>query len=267
MDPLFMARVILSFLIAGSWIALVTLLAERLGSRLGGLFANLPSNVLISLIFIAVSKDIPFVTAMMPAVPVGMLIDTAFLIVLVVFLKSGLAAGLVMSLGSWLLLALLAGLLPSSNLWLNVGVYIAGALAIFLAAEKWLRIPSAPGSGKRYTVSQIVLRAVFAGTIVAGVVLVSHFVPPYFTGIISTFPAVLLSTMVILVKNRGTDFARATGKILILSSSNIVVYGVAVYYTFPAFGIIFGTLISFIIAFLFILLLRPLTGYLAKKNV
>lgn len=38
MDALFISRVVLSFFIAGSWIALVTLLAERLGSRLGGLF-------------------------------------------------------------------------------------------------------------------------------------------------------------------------------------------------------------------------------------
>jgi uncharacterized membrane protein (GlpM family) len=108
------------------------------------------------------------------------------------------------------------------------------------------------------------MRAVFAGGIVAAVVLISGFAPPYLTGIISTFPAVLLSTMVILVRNQGIGFARATGKILVLSSSNIVVYAIAVYYAFPAFGIIIGTVVAFCVAFVWILMLRPVTGYLAR---
>jgi hypothetical protein len=219
MDALFISRVVLSFFIAGSWIALVTLLAERLGSRLGGLFTNLPSNILISLIFIAVSKDISFVIGMMPAVPIGMLINTVFLLVMVFFI-----------------------------------------------AEKRMRIIAVPGSGKRYTPVQMVIRAVFAGAIVAGVVLVSHFVPPYLTGIISTFPAVLFSTMVILYLSQGAAFARATGKVMLLSSSNIVVYGVSVYYTFPAFGIAVGTLVSLFFSLLWVLLLSPFMVILSKTN-
>jgi hypothetical protein len=267
MDALFVARVVLSFLVAGLWIAVVTLLAERLGSRLGGLFSNLPSNILISLIFIAISKDIPFVTGMMPAVPVGLLIDTVFLLVMILFMKYGLAACMAASLSSWLLLAWIAGMIPSPRLGLSTGIYFAGSLVLYLVAEKGMRILPVPGSGKQYTLLQIATRAGLAGTIVASVVLISHFLPPYLTGIISTFPAVLLSTMVILYVNQGKEFARSTGKILILSSSNIVVYAVAVNYTFPAFGIAAGTVISFLVAFGWIILLRPLTGYLEKTTV
>ena len=78
----------------------------------------------------------------------------------------------------------------------------------------------------------MVIRAAFAGGIVGGVVLISHFVPAYLTGIVSAFPAVLFSSMVILAVNQGKTFAQATGKVMILSSSNIVVYALGVYFTF-----------------------------------
>jgi hypothetical protein len=195
-----------------------------------------------------------------------MLINTVFLLVMVIFMKVGLAISLVLSLGSWLLLAWFASLVPSSHLWLNVVIYLAGSLVLFFIAEKRMRIIAVPGSGKRYTPVQMVIRAVFAGAIVAGVVLVSHFVPPYLTGIISTFPAVLFSTMVILYLSQGAAFARATGKVMLLSSSNIVVYGVSVYYTFPAFGIAVGTLVSLFFSLLWVLLLSPFMVILSKTN-
>jgi len=81
----------------------------------------------------------------------------------------------------------------------------------------------------------------------------------------STFPAVLLSTMVILIINQGIPFARATGKILILSSSNIIVYGIVVYFTFPALGIALGTAVSFAASLIWVLALRPVSDLLSKK--
>ncbi len=264
MDSWFLSRVVLSFLVAGFWIALVTLLAERLGSRLGGLFTNLPSNILISLIFIASANGIPFVVGMTPAIPVGMLIDTVFLVVLMVFLKYGLWQSLSASLAIWVLLAWVANRFPLYGLWSSVLLYAAGTGILFLVAEKGMHIPAVAGSGKRYSASQVALRAMLAGGIVSGVVLASHFVPPYLTGIISTFPAVLLSTMLILTLNRGAAFARATGKILILSSSNIIIYGLAVYITFPAYGIALGTLFSFLVALAWVLLLMPVTEVISR---
>jgi hypothetical protein len=64
--------------------------------------------------------------------------------------------------------------------------------------------------------------------------------------------------MIILMLNQSRDFARATGKILVLSSSNIVVYGVGIYFTYPEFGIIVGTILSFILAVGWVWLLHPL---------
>jgi len=66
--------------------------------------------------------------------------------------------------------------------------------------------------------------------------------------------------MVILAVNQGKAFARATGKIMILSASNIVIYALSVYFTYPSLGIVWGTIISFSMAFLWVALMRPVIG-------
>ena len=257
MDPLFAARIVLSFFIAGGWIALVTLMAERLGSRLGGLFANLPSNILISLIFIAITQGVDFVKQTVPGIPIGMLIDTFFLLVFILLLKYSLLLSIAVSLLTWFALAIMAAVLKYDQLIPNTIGYLLITTASFVFLEKAVAIPSQNRSGKKYSWKQILLRALFAGGVVASVVFISSILHPFAIGIISTFPAVLLSTMVILAVNQSREFARATGKVLVLSSTNIVVYGLGVYWSYPRYGIVIGTLISFLLAVAWVWGFRP----------
>jgi len=257
MDSLFISRVLLSFFIAGGWIALATLLAERLGSKLGGLITNLPSNILISLIFIALTQGTPFVKEAVPGIPIGMLIDTLFLLTFIILLKYSLWISIVGSLFSWFIMAVIAVKVNYHQLYPNIAIYLIVTILSFMFLEKVIKISSLPQSAKKYSGVQILMRAFFAGGVVATVVLISKFFPPFVVGIFSAFPAVLLSTMVILALNQSREFARATGKILILSSTNIVVYGLAVYWSYPRYGIILGTFISFLLAVFWVWGFRP----------
>ena len=258
MDTLFFTRVLLSFFIAGSWIAFATLLAERLGSKLGGLITNLPSNILISLIFIAITQGVDFVKQTVPGIPIGMLIDTFFLLVFILLLKSSLLLSIAGSLLTWFALAIMAAVLKYDQLIPNTIGYLLITAASFVFLEKAVAIPSQNRSGKKYSWKQILLRAFFAGGVVASVVFISRIFNPFVVGVFSTFPAVLLSTMVILAVNQGREFARATGKVLVLSSTNIVVYSLAVYWSYPRFGIVIGTCISFLMAVIWVWSFRPL---------
>jgi len=257
---MFYLQVLLSFFIAGSLIAIFTMLAERLGSKIGGLIANLPSNILITLIFISLIQGTGFVQGMIPAIPIGMLIDSLFLVVFILLLRYNLLISIVGSLGTWLVLAVVADRIRLPHLWINVAIYFGITILAFLYVEYGWKIPAVKKSGKRYTIGQMVIRAALAGGIVGGVVFISRFVPAYLTGIVSTFPAVLLSSMVILATNRGKAFAQATGKVMILSSSNIVVYALGVNFTYPFIGIVAGTIVSFLMAFLWVVALRPVVG-------
>ena len=94
---------------------------------------------------------------------------------------------------------------------------------------------------------------------VAGAVAIAQVAPPYMTGVLATFPAALSSTMVIISLSQGILFAQATGKIILLSSTNIIVYAALVALSFPVLGPWLGTLLSFAGAFGFILILGKIS--------
>lgn len=64
--------------------------------------------------------------------------------------------------------------------------------------------------------------------------------------------------MVILTRSQGPAFARATGKVLLLSSSNIVVYALGVALLFPWIGPWWGSLGAFIMAVAYVAGILPL---------
>ena len=255
MNPL-ITRIALSFVIAGLWISAATLAGERLGARRAGLIANLPSNILISLIFVALTRGPDYAVGLTAGVPMGMLIDTIFLVVFMFALRFGLWPALGMALLSWVLSALFViRLLPPLGFWTAAAVYLVVALLLFRLATALLPPTTPEKKPVQFSWKILGLRAFFAGGVVAGAVSVAQVAPPYMTGILATFPAVLSSTMVILTLSQGADFARATGRILILSSTNIVVYAAVAGLLFPLIGAWLGTLAAFATAFLFILLL------------
>lgn len=260
MDQLFIIKVASSFLIAGTWIALSTILAEKLGSKIGGLISNLPSNILISLIFIALVNDVSYVTNAIVSIPIGISICTFFLVIFIVLLKYNLTIAVILSVLFWFLTALISSKFQLNNLYINIVICILTIIISILVLEKGLKISSLKNTKKKYSLIQIIFRIIFSGSIVASIVIISKYCNPYFTGIFSTFPAMLLSTMIILSINQGARFAQATGKILVLSLSNIVVYALAVYYFYPLLGVALGTVISYFLSALWILFLYPLVN-------
>jgi hypothetical protein len=146
-------------------------------------------------------------------------------------------------------------------------LYLLVAAASFLVLEFWYDIPPQKIRRKKFTLRTILLRALFTGSVVAGTILISRFAGTYWVGLFSTFPVVMLSTMVILTKNQGPDFARATGKIMILSSTNIIVYALGVSVTYPVVGVLFGTVLAFLGSFLWILLLFPLITKISRPGI
>lgn len=257
-------RIALSFVIAGVWIAAATLVGERLGSRKAGLIGNLPSNILISLLFMALTKGPDYAAAATAGVPMGMAIDSIFLAVLIFALGKGLAAALGLALAAWAVVATLAvAVLPPLGYAASLAAFAAAALSLFFLADARLGREKVEKKPVAFSWKVMVLRAFFAGTIVAGAVAIAQVAPPYMTGVLATFPAVLTTTMVILVRSQGVAFARATGKILILSNVNIIVYTTCVGLLYPTVGPWLGTLLAFAASIVSIYLVGRLTQRLA----
>ena len=254
-------EIALSFVLAGVWISGATLLGEKLGSKRAGLITNLPSSILLSLIFMALTMGPEYAAATTKGTPVGMTIDTLFTFVFILMARKGLSKALTISLIVWAITAyVFIKLIPPLGIAGAIGLYVLVTALCFILAERVLHIRSVPHKETTFSWKQILLRALFAGTVVAGAVTIAQFAPPYMTGILATFPAVLSSTLVIFTLSQGADFARATGKILILSSSNIIIYAWIAGLTFPSLGPWIGTILSFATSVAYVALLGKLTA-------
>ncbi|MBC8278782.1 MAG: DUF3147 family protein [FCB group bacterium] len=236
----------------------MTFVTERLGSKVGGLIANLPSHMLISLVFLGIMNGADYVVEMTPGIPVGMMLNSIFTFAFVLLLRFGLLAATAGSLLIWLVTAVGAAYLFTDNMVVNIVVYVVVTLATYLALEHVFVIRAVSTAKKRYSLVQMILRAVFAGSVVVSVLLLSKLLNPLVLGIFSVFPAVMLVTMVILAINQNRQFAQATGKVLILSSSNIVVFGLGIAFTYPRMGIVWGTAVSFIAAGVWVWIISPI---------
>lgn len=259
MEKALITKIILSFVISGVWITFASFIAEKAGSKIGGLISNLPSNILISMIFVAQIHGTDYIPEVVKGVAPGMLIDTFFLVVLIFFLRYKAWLAILASLFTWFLLAYLLNVFQLKvNLATGVFFYFILALLCFIFVEKKFSISSKQQKPKSYRLWQYVLRALFAGSMVASIVFLSSFLSPFYLGIVSTFPAVLLSSLVILIVNQGNEFAMATGKVLIISSTNIVVYALIIAFVYPLVGIFWGTVIGFLGALGWVWMIVPL---------
>ncbi len=258
MTSVFYLQMVLSMVVAGLWIGGVTVLSERLGSRLGGMVSNLPSTILVSLLFIGLTQGAPFAAEASVTVPLGMTISTLFLFTFIVLIPRGMIVALTGSLAVWVGLAAFSSLFQEAGRIQWTILYFVVAVTTWLIAEKVIHIPSVPKTIRKFSMLRVLVRALFAGLVVGGAVLAGATLNAFWTGLFTTFPAVMLSSMVILTLSAGAPFARALGKVMLLASTNIVIYGFCAGYFFPLFGLGWGTFLSFIIATLWVWLLKPL---------
>ncbi len=254
-----MFRVALSFIVAGVWITLVTVLSEKLGTKIGGLIGNMPSNILVSFLFIGWTQTPEFAANAARIVPLAMVIDSVFLFTFIICAKKYGLFSFIPAFLAWAILAYPIGTIAYDNILFGTLIYLLITIFLFYILEFKLQIPSIERKEKKsYSIKELLLRACLSGGVVSSAILIAAFLGPVWGGIFSIFPAVMFSTMYLLTKSKGVDFSRATGKVMLLASTNILVFAIAIVYTYPKYGLIFGTILSYLASVLFALLISPL---------
>lgn len=234
----------LSFVIAATWVSMATLVAERLGTRMGGVIATLPSTLVVALYFMAVEEGVGFATDVAALVPAEMAINTVFLALFIAFSRRGLPTALSAALGGWTLLSAILYLSDPEGLWPSMVVFVAAAAGTTLWLRRRHPTPQVAGRHVSYTATEVSFRGLFAGAIIALSVLLASVSGPVIGAILSVFPAIFTSTMVILYLRQGPEFTGATGSTMILGSVNVVGYSAVLVYALPAFGAVWGTLLA-----------------------
>lgn len=247
-DP-FLIKLILSFIVGGLWIMGVSVLIEKLGTKIGGIIGGLPSIALVSFFFIGLVQG-PIAAS---EATISLLFMTGvtsiFLLILMRFIEKGYIVALLISLFVWFLAGGLIASLKLNNFNLSIGVWITLIAFCYYLVRYKFDIKSQGKVAIKYSPQQIVGRALFAGSVVAFAVLMSRIGGPLFGGIFAAFPATYLSAFTIAYHKHGVRFSRALAQPLLIGGMTTTpIYAIAVHYFYPPFGIILGTIFSYAIS-------------------
>ena len=242
----FFLHLFLAFAVGSLWVSIITIVAEKKGSVLGGILGGLPSTSAFSFFFIGINQSSATAVQATTVFPLAFGITSAYLFFFAFFAQKGFSRGISVSLFIWFAFS---SLIVASGLR-DFGLSLVGGAAIsvltYYSFTKKLKLQNLKGEMRVYKIREVVLRGVGAGSLVLISVLLSQIGGPVLGGIAAAFPAVFTSTLIILNRSRGTEFSRAVTKPLVLSGIlTIIPFSVAVRYLYPSLGIWLGTLVSY----------------------
>ena len=249
---LLILRLVLSFIIGGTWVTTITLATVRYGARLGGLLAGVPSAVAFSLIFIGWSQSVQSAVEATTALPLAFGSTACFSLVYAFLVKrGGFGAGMVGALAFWALVSFASVefvLAFDLGFWVSVvGFYAMTFVAYVLLAER--RQPVVQVQGARPTLPQWVGRFVLSGGVIVAAVYLSQSFGPVIGGVFSSFPAIISSTLYVVSRVEGVEASRSMAvPVLVATMFAIIPYIVTVRYSFLPLGIVLGTVLGYCVA-------------------
>ena len=230
---------------------LVSVIAEKKGTRLGGLLGGMPHTVLVALLFIGLNQGAEFAAQSAVSTIVPFIVNPFFLWLLAAWARKGLPFGLVTSGLFWLVAMVTTHALHLTNIGVNLAIWVVGMVVLVSNFKRILPVPEVKSSPVKFTKTQLLARALFAGSIIASAVVAGKYGGAVLGGILAGFPAGFLSTFIIAYFARGLAFTQSFARMLMLSgATNPAVYAVAVHFLYPQVGLWWGTLIAFAISLL-----------------
>lgn len=263
MDNIFILKLVLSFIVGSLWITMGTVLAEKYGTKIGGLIAGLPSTILISLFFIACTQSTSVAVNATTIVPIIGGINCLFIVAYIFLLKTNFWIALGGAFAVWALLSFGLVAIGFNNFVVSVISYICLVVITHTIVEKGLKVSSEAGRQMRYTPAIMIFRAVFSGLVIVFAVLITKIGGPIIGGMFVMFPAMFVGMIFMTYFSQGATFSAAVMKSSILGAISVVIYGIMARYTYIPLGFIGGTVISIIVSFASSYVIR---GYLMRRT-
>jgi uncharacterized membrane protein (GlpM family) len=249
MTAAFLTKLVLSFLIGGTWVTTATLLADAYGTKIGGLITGLPSTALISLFFIGWTQSPAAAVEATTIIPLIGAVNALFLLVYISLARSNFWLALGGSLIFWGLSSSALTFLDIRHFYLSLIVYFIVVLVSFLIIEKGIKIKSEKARKVRYAAGAVIFRGLFSGLIIALAVVMGKIGGPLLGGMFAMFPAMFTGTLLITFFTHGPLFSSAMMKVALISAGSVVLYAVLIRYSYLPLGLLAGTLVSIVVSF------------------
>jgi uncharacterized membrane protein (GlpM family) len=263
MASILITQLLISFFAGGLFITLLSLIAEKTSHHISGIIMMFPTTLVLGFFFLGFTTSAKHVSAVIPAtlIPLGLV---AFSSVIYIYSSTFFAAHIKNKISQ-----IFFSLLTSAVIWFilaspfaiykfsNAVAGIVGFFIIITATHCILHSKNYDFDFTRpvYTKIQILIRAVFTGTIIATVVLLGKTLNPFWGGIFTMFPAATFSTLMVLHFYYPPTQLSYFMKNAPLGAVSLFVYAIAVMLLFPKMGIYAGTLVAYCISLAFGLLL------------
>lgn len=255
MTNLFYIQLIASFLVGGAVIAALSFFAERANKKIAGIILSLPSTVVVSYLFVGWVTSANAISGIVPATiaTAGSVQMFAIAYLYLSKIKTNKINSIMLSFGgallSWLILSIPQALIKFDNLPLSIVIYlIAVSIGYYLLTKKNKVQPIQKII--KYSNIQILGRAIFAGFVIALAVFLSKTLNPFWGGILSSFPAAFTSTFIIIHWYYGHDMLAKIMKAVPAGSFVYIGFTIAAKWTFPAYGLILGTITAYLVSLL-----------------
>ena len=238
----------LAFTVGSLWVTLITVIAEKKGSVLGGVLGGLPSTSAFSFLFIGINQSTNAAVQATTIFPLAFSVTTAYLFFYAFFSQKGFGTGISVSLFLWFAISALIVVFGFRDFAVSLLAGAAISSATYYCFNKKLKLEKIKGQKRIYSRGDIIFRGFGAGVLVMASVLLSQVGGPVLGGISASFPAVFTSTIVILNRSSGLEFSRSVTRPLVLSGIlTIFPFCVAVRFLFPSLGVLLGTLTAYIL--------------------
>jgi hypothetical protein len=247
---------LLGFLVASCWVTFATVLADKLGSAIGGIVAGLPSANVVTFAFIGLNQSPQIASQATTDFPLVFSFSEVNLIFFVLFSrKIRFGPSLFSSLLIWLALVTLTIIsnFHSFEISLIICFIVSGVICYFFVSK--LRVSDFEGRRTKYTYSEIIFRAFFSGSVTLIAIFVSQNSGPLLGGIFSAFPAISIPTLYLTYRTKGIAFSHAVAKTFAVTAVlTVIPYCIGVRLFYPIFGVYVGTLFSYLVVIPFLIL-------------
>jgi uncharacterized membrane protein (GlpM family) len=243
----YLMQLIVPFILTSLIVIIITIFAERYGTKIGGIIGTLPHTTMVAFLFIGLNKGADFAALSISIVPAAIGINIIFLLAFTLFVYRSILLAIISSLMIWGLLSTILYISELNNIYISITIFCILSILTLVFLEHYKKISSTGRVMVHYTTLKILIRGVLAGIIIAGAVLLSN-IGATLSGIFSVFPVISLSTMIISVTEHGPRFAGGLAKAMIFGSPSVISYAIAIYFLYPAYGIIIGTIIAYVLS-------------------
>ncbi len=234
-----------SFLVSAMVIIGITILAEILGTKLGGIIGTLPHIIVVAYVFIALNRGVLFAAEAVEFVPAEMGINILFLLIFAVTARRFGWRSVAISLTVWVILSAALLNVKFDGIIVPFIIYLTAFIFSMIYLEVVKGVRSHAKMKMKYSITKIGGRGLLAGTVIAVAVFFSN-IDSALSGVFSVFSALFLSTMLISLKDHGPDFLEGLSKSMIFGTPSVLSFAFGVFFFYPPYGILWGTLLSLV---------------------